>query len=271
MMKLRTIIIHKQKSQEAEKISRNIGNYLELNNISVKYVVLDDIDKIDKNDADLVIVVGGDGTIIRTIHKVEEIPILGIKYGAIGFLCETTPENAKNTIDKILAGNYYLDKRTLLNVEYLGKNYTVVNEVLLTASKISKIISFSIFKNEKLVYSGKADGIIVSTVTGSTAYAFSAGGCIIDPELDLIEVIMICPLSIVARPFLFPISCKLKILLQKNDYDGLLIVDGDEVCKVNYDEPIKIEKSNKSALFIRTEPFDFYKRIKEKIALSMEK
>ncbi len=271
MTRLRTIIIHKRKSLEAERLSRDIGNYLESNNISVEYVDLDKIDKIDKNITDLVIVIGGDGTLIRTMHKVEEVPILGIKFGAIGFLCETTPENAKNTIDKILAGNYYLDKRTLLNVEYLDKNYIVVNEILITASKASKIISFSIFKNEKLVYSGKADGLIVSTVTGSTAYAFSAGGCIIDPELDLIELVMICPLSIVTRPFIFPSSCKLKILLQKNDYDGLLIIDGDEVCKINYDEPIKIEKSNRFALLIRTEPFDFYKRIREKIFLSMEK
>jgi NAD+ kinase len=271
MTKLRTIIVHKRKSLEAERLSKDIGKYLESNHISVEYIDLDKFDRIDRNIADLVIVIGGDGTLIRTIHKVEEVPILGIKFGAIGFLCETTPENAKNTIDKILAGNYYLDKRTLLSVEYLDKNYVVVNETLITASKTSKIISFSIFKNEKLVYNGKADGLIVSTVTGSTAYAFSAGGCIIDPELDVIELVMICPLSIITRPFIFPGSCKLKILLQKNDYDGLLIIDGDEVCKISYDAPIKIEKSNKFALFIRTEPFDFYKRIKEKIILSMEK
>jgi NAD kinase len=172
MTKLRTIIVHKRKSLEAERLSKDIGKYLESNHISVEYIDLDKFDKIDRNIADLVIVIGGDGTLIRTIHKVEEVPILGIKFGAIGFLCETTPENAKNTIDKILAGNYYLDKRTLLSVEYLGKNYTVVNEVLITASKISKIISFSIFKNEKLVYSGKADGMIVSTVTGSTGICF---------------------------------------------------------------------------------------------------
>ncbi|MDH5807294.1 MAG: NAD(+)/NADH kinase [Candidatus Methanomethylicaceae archaeon] len=263
----KAIIIYKHTSKEAEQIGKSIGEYLILKNIDIELISLNKVNLIDKNQADLVIVIGGDGTIVRASHKINEVPILGIKFGTLGFLCEALPENFKIVIDKILSGNYYLDVRSMLNVKYMEEKYYALNEALITSSSPSKVLSLSLLKNGNIVYKGRADGIIVSTTTGASAYALSAGGAIIDPWLEAIEAIFICPLTVALRPFIFPLSSKIEIILHEDGQNGILIIDGDEVCKLRNGVPITIEKSEKSTIFIRIEPYDFYSRIKNKLTL----
>lgn len=260
-------MIFKHTSKEAEQISRDIGEYLISKNIDFELIPLNKIDLIDKNQADFVIVVGGDGTIVRASHKINNVPILGIKVGTLGFLCEVLPENAKIAIDKILSGNYYLDVRSMLDVKYMNEKYCALNEALITSTTPSKVLLLSLLKNGKIVYKGRADGVIVSTATGASAYALSAGGAIIDPWLEIMEAIFICPLSVALRPFIFPLSSKIEIILHESDQNGLLIIDGDEACKLRSDMPVTIEKSEKFTKFIRIEPYDFYNRIKNKLTL----
>lgn len=263
----KAIIVYKHTSQEAEQISKDIGEYLISKNIDVELISLSEINLINKNQADLVIVIGGDGTIVRASHKINGVPILGIKVGTLGFLCEVLPENAKIAIDRVLSGNYYLDVRSMLDVKYMGEKYCALNEALITSITPSKVLSLSLLKNGNVVYKGRADGIIVSTTTGASAYALSAGGAIIDPWLEAIEAIFICPLSVALRPFIFPLSSKIEIVLHEDGQNGLLVIDGDEVCKLCNNIPVIIEKSEKSTTFIRIEPYDFYNRIKSKLML----
>lgn len=263
----KVIIIYKHTSQEAERIGKDIEGYLISRKVDVESIPLSEINSIDEKRADLVIVIGGDGTIVRASHKIEGVPILGVKVGTLGFLCEVLPENAKIAIDKVLAGDYHLDVRSMLDVKYMNEKFCVLNEALITSNTPSKVLSLSLSKNGNLVHRGKADGIIISTTTGASAYALSAGGAIIDPWLDAMEVIFVCPLSVALRPFIFPLSSKVEITLHEDGQIGLLVVDGDRARELRNDVPIIIEKSEKLTKFVRIAPYNFYDRIKSKLTL----
>jgi NAD+ kinase len=267
----RATIIRKPNSPEAEAISKDLGNFLLSRKINVEYedVLRDSL--IDKARADLIIVVGGDGTIMRALRRTSSVPLLGVKVGALGFLCESTPEDAKQVLEKILSGNYYLDFRTRLSIHYKGKRfYDVTNEAVVASSKPARILSILLSKDKTTIYRGKADGIIVSTTTGSTAYALSAGGAVIDPALEVMEVVLICPLSTGVRPLILPISSNLEISLLPEGSQGILVLDGDEVSSVDYGSPVVISRSENPAVFIRVNPPDFYRRVREKTRIPLE-
>ncbi len=267
----RLIVVRKPGSPEAESVSKDLGEFLLSRNVKVQYEESGEGPPIDKSRADLVVAIGGDGTLMRTLRRIEGIPILGVKVGALGFLCETTPEDAKPVLDKILSGNYYLDYRTRLSVRYKGRCfYEVMNEVVIASSRPSRILSILLSKDNAPVYRGKADGIIISTTTGSTAYALSAGGAIIDPALEVMEVVLMCPLSTGIRPLILPISSTLEIRLLTDGSQGILVLDGDEASSVDYETPVTIERSDKSALFIRVNPPDFYRRVRDKTRIPLE-
>ncbi|MEM4158038.1 MAG: NAD(+)/NADH kinase [Candidatus Methanomethylicaceae archaeon] len=266
-------IISKPNSPEADSVSKDIGGYLSSKGLTVHYLDILSLEKqtIDKKRADLVVVVGGDGTIVRVLRIVDGVPLLGIKVGALGFLCESTPEEAKPVMDKIISGNYYLEFKTRLTPRYKDKRfYEVMNEALVASLRPSRVLSILLSKDGMPIYRGKADGIIVSTTTGSTAYALSAGGVIIDPALDLMEVVLICPLSTGVRPFIIPVSSTLEIRLLPDGSRGILVLDGDEASSIEYESPVIIEKSDKPACFIRVKPPDFYRRVREKIRIPLE-
>lgn len=269
----RVVIVHKPGSAEAERVSKDLGNFLLSRNVKVQYggLVPANEHRISKEQADLILVVGGDGTIMRVLQRVEGVPLLGVKFGALGFLCETVPEEAESILEKILSGNYYLEYRTRLSVQFKDKGFPdVLNEVVIASSKPSRIISMIISKDGTPIYKGKADGVIVSTTTGSTAYALSAGGAIIDPMLDAMEVVPICPLSTAVRPFVLPISSTVEVRLMKNGSQGTLILDGAEASQVEYECPVLIERSRSPAVFIRVKPPDFYRRVMEKTKGALE-
>ncbi|MGQ9759382.1 MAG: NAD(+)/NADH kinase [Candidatus Methanomethylicaceae archaeon] len=267
------IIIPKPSSWEAERVSKDLGEFLLSRGVKVRYeeALPASGSRIGKEHADLILVVGGDGTIMRVLRRADGVPLLGVKVGALGFLCETTPEEAKPVLDKILSGNYYLEYRTRLSVRYREKSfYDVTNEAVIVSSKPATVLSILISKDNVLIYRGKADGVIVSTTTGSTAYALSAGGAIIDPSLDAIEVVLISPLSTGGRPFVLPISSTLEVRLLKNGSQGILVLDGDEASSIEYGYPVTIERSEKPAVFIRVKPPDFYRRVAEKTKTELE-
>jgi len=267
----RIIIVSKPNSPEAESVSKEMGAYLSSKGLIVGYDDPGRKETIDKSRADLVLVVGGDGTIMRTLRRVDGVPIMGIKVGALGFLCESTPEEAKTILDKITSGDFYLESKTRLHIRYKDyRLYDVMNEAVVTSSRPSRILSFLVSKDGMPIFKGKADGIIVSTTTGSTAYALSAGGVIIDPALDVMEVVLICPLSTGVRPFILPISSKLEIRLLPDGSQGILVLDGDEVSAIEYDTPILIERSERPATFVHVKPLDFFRRVREKARIPLE-
>ncbi len=270
-------LVAKLKSPEASKVALDIGKFLKSKGCDIVYIgdlaqmAGSKATPLDKMAADLAVVVGGDGTVLRTAQKVGETPILGVKVGALGFLCETMPETVKDALEKVLAGRYYLEHKTKLKVKYKDLDLPdVLNEVLVTTSKPSKILSLSVLKDGAPLHRGKADGVIISTTTGSTAYALSAGGPIIDPQLIVMEVVFICPLSAGLHPIIFPSSSTIEVRILPEAASGIVVLDGQTTAPMDYDVPVLVERSEKSAVFIKVKPPEFYKRIREKIKLGLE-
>jgi len=270
-------VVAKLNSPEASRVSLDSGKFLKSKGVEVLYT--GDLahmagrrpTPIEKMAVDLVLAVGGDGTVMRTAQKVGETPILGVKVGALGFLCETTPETVRDALERVLSGRFYLEHKTKLRVKYKDLNLPdVLNEVLVTTSKPSRILSLSVLKDGAPLHRGKADGVIISTTTGSTAYALSAGGPIIDPRLDVMEVIFICPLSAGLRPIIFPSSSSIEVRTSPDAAPGIVVLDGQTTIPVDHDVPVLVERSEKSAVFVKVNPPEFYKRIREKIKLGLE-
>uniref|UniRef100_A0A7C3J1P1 NAD kinase n=1 Tax=Candidatus Methanomethylicus mesodigestus TaxID=1867258 RepID=A0A7C3J1P1_9CREN len=270
-------IVSKIGSPEAIRVAVEAGKYLSSRGIEVLYSgeaaskAGSKQTPLGEMDADAVVVVGGDGTIMRVAQSIGETPILGIKVGALGFLCETSPEGAQEALERMAAGKFFLEYKTKLKVKYRElKLPPALNEVLVTTNKPTKILSLAVTRDEEPFHRGKADGVIVSTTTGSTAYALSAGGPVIDPRLDVIEVVFICPLTAGIKPTLFPISTKVGIKVLPLGSPGLIVIDGQTTVPVDYEVPITVERSEERAAFVRVSSSDFYKRIRQKIKLGFE-
>lgn len=221
--------------------------------------------------ADLLVVVGGDGTVMRTAEHSADVPIIGVKMGALGFLCETAPDQAKASLEKILAGEYFLEHKPKLKVTYGRKVLPdALNEALVCASKPSKVISLMVTKDGERLNKARADGVIVSTTTGSTAYALSAGGPIVDSQLDIMEIVFICPLTAGLKPLILPPSSKVEITVMPDDAPGILVIDGQLAIDVDFEKPVVVERSQKSAVFVRVSRPDFYRRVREKLRTGLE-
>lgn len=191
-------------------------------------------------DADFVFVIGGDGTILRTakMFALKCIPVLGLNVGRLGFLSQLTQSDILPAVDKILNNMFTVEKRLMLK----SNNFTALNDVVIKGVSGSRTGKFSLKINDKFVCEYIADGIIISTPTGSTAYGLSAGGPVLYPMLEAIAIVPICPHTLSARPLVIPVSEKLTVLSNEQNLNFNLNIDGDD-CGV-VDPYIDIEVSD---------------------------
>ncbi len=200
---------------------------------------------------DLVAVIGGDGTFIAAFRAIGErsVPVLGINMGRLGFLAEISPENMLATMEKILAGHYRLVERMSLTVTVHRQqeavfSHRVLNDVVIHKGELARMMEYGVSIGEKFVFSTRADGLIVSTPTGSTAYALSAGGPIIHPALDATLLVPICPHTLTNRPIAVPGSSEISIILAQDGLDRLLTLDGQTGFSLEDEDLIIIRRSN---------------------------
>ena len=214
---------------------------------------------------DFIVTIGGDGTILRTCITVPkpEPPILTINMGVRGFLTEVEPKNACEAVDKILQGNYKIEKCAKLSVTIGNKKLPdALNDVVISACEPSKILYTQICKNEKPILKCQADGLIVSTQTGSTGYSLSAGGPVLDQEIEAFVLTPICSLT-VFRSLVFPANSTLSINVERPK-EMLLLIDGSYRKLARADEMLKVTKSKNVTSFIRFEA-DFYARLRNRL------
>ena len=218
-------------------------------------------------DCDMTIVLGGDGTLLRAQSKLKpEIPIFGINMGTVGFLTEIEAQDTFIALEEILNGNYYKEKRTKLVVSHENNHYSAMNEVVIMTEKPAKMLHFQIKVDGEIIEEVRADGLIVSTPSGSTAYAMSAGGPIVDPKLGGLIIIPICPYKLGARPFIVSDNSEITVKLLKKGKSAVFVMDGQINEEAEYEEEIKFKKSSKSVYLIRTSTKYFYKKVKEKLS-----
>lgn len=183
--------------------------------------------------ADLVIVLGGDGTMIATARLIgdREPLVLGVNYGSLGYLTEFRIEEMFPGLDAIIAGNYEIDSRVMLRAEHIRNGETaaagrVLNDVVINKAALARIIEIDVALNGQFVNSFRADGLIVATPTGSTAYNLSAGGPIIFPSMNAVVLTPICPFTLTNRPIVVPDSAEIELKLVNENEGVVLTLDG---------------------------------------------
>ncbi|PNX50448.1 MAG: sugar kinase [Thermoplasmata archaeon M8B2D] len=214
--------------------------------------------------AEVVITVGGDGTILRTLEKVEK-PIFAINSGGMGFLSEVESKYAKQGLQRVIEGRYNIEERAKLKVTVDEKRLPdAANEITVQTARIAKMIYLQLMVENELLEAFGADGVIVATPTGSTSYALSAGGPILDPGVSAMVIAPLAPFKLAARPWVVPLEKKIGIKLLHKSKETKIVIDGESPQNVTPDSNILITGSEKKARFIRFGE-SFYQMVRLKL------
>ncbi len=238
---------------------KQIKNKMDFENITVS-----DLENFSKYDIELLITIGGDGTILRTLHRCN-FKIFGINAGIVGFLTEVQIGDAIKSLERLLSKDYILDSRMRLQNVLNGKILEpAMNEAVIHTADIAKMRLYLIKVDGIEAQTVRADGIIIATPTGSTSYAMSAGGPILDPKVDAILIVPIAPFKLSARPLVVPSTSTVSIELIGTKRNSILVIDGQVKYKLVNKDVLTFTRAQTSAEFIRFHP-NFYRLIEEKL------
>jgi len=222
--------------------------------------------------ADLLIVLGGDGTLLsvaRAAHP-HNIPILAVNLGSLGFLAEISIDELYPTLENILAGKFEIGNRMLLNA-CIWRNgekvedHNVLNDVVINKGAVARIISLQVLVNGQYMTSYRADGLIIATPTGSTAYSLSAGGPIIHPSMHTLVLSPICPFTLTNRSILIPDQSIIQVKLAAEYDDVRVTLDGQEGYDMRAGDILKIKKTKTSLQLIRGPNKNYYQILRDKL------
>ena len=223
--------------------------------------------------SDFIIVLGGDGTLLDTGGKPAKFgtPLLGINMGTMGFLATADGSEAETAIEKVLNGEYKIEKRLMLESEIISdtdnpKQYIAVNDVCISRGVFTKITEYNIYVNEEYLATFRADGIIISTPTGSTAYNLSAGGPVLKPDIACMVITPICPHSLHSRSIVVSADDTVRIEASfGSNGDIIMSMDGQTSVILNNGDIINVRKSANSINIIKTNTRSFYEILRNKL------
>ncbi len=218
--------------------------------------------------SDVIITLGGDGTIIKAARScaVTGVPIVGINLGRLGYLAELELDEIC-LLDRVLDGDYETEKRMMLEAKVGGETLFALNEAVIGGASIFRIVDTELYCGGKKVNKYRADGIIASTPTGSTAYSMSAGGAVVDPGMEALLITPICSHSLSATPLIFSADCVLSVKnVSEREPELYLNVDGCEVRRIGFGESVEIRKSPYSVTMLRLKDGGFYEVLHRKMA-----
>ena len=226
----------------------------------------------DAESCDIIFSIGGDGTFLKTARLSSQKPIIGINTGTLGYLTEINPEDIEKALDDINNGDYYIEERMMLEGEVVRSNGDVVeipeslNEIAISKNSFG-VVRFDAIVNEKLINSYTADGILVCTPTGSTAYNLSCGGPIVDPTAEIITLTPIAPHTVINRSLILSDDSVVEIRITELRENTLsyVLYDGKPI-EVFSKDTIKIRKSDKITKIIKLEDRSFIDTIRENIS-----
>jgi NAD+ kinase len=221
---------------------------------------------------DLAIVIGGDGTMLNIARTLSphQIPLVGVNQGRLGFLTDLTLDNMQESIAAMLDGKFVTEQRLLLSAHVLRNDVEVFsglafNEVVVHRSNnVSSMIEFEVRVDGEYLYNQRADGLIVATPTGSTAYAMSAGGPILHPSLDVIELVPVCPHSLSNRPIVVKSSSVLEILMHRTE-DIRVRFDSHTHCDLRLHDKVIVTRHPEPACLLHPVGHSYYHTLREKL------
>jgi len=225
------------------------------------------------SNCDLVIVVGGDGSMLNMAKFIvpDKVPVIGINRGKLGFLTDVLPEELEAQLATVLAGEYSVENRFLLDVTLAGSGGqeqigAALNDVVLHPGKAAQMIEFELFVNDRFVYSQVSDGLIVATPTGSTAYALSAGGPIMHPDLNAIVLVPMYPHSLNSRPIVVDGDCEIRLVIGNRDsLSPQISCDGEAGYTAQPGEEILLTKNASPLQLIHPLNHSFYQACRSKL------
>ena len=240
------------------------------NNKNENFTVLEHKEYVRK--VDIVVVFGGDGTLLNAARKYlnYDIPILGINMGNVGFLTDISTDNFEKTIKEVLDGNYKIEERNLVSAKFGNNHLYGLNEVVIHSGAYAQLMRYRLNVNDRVVYEQRSDGLIIATPTGSTAYALSAGGPIIHPSLDVWTILPMLPQSLSSRPFVISTDEKVEMdLFDGPNENAKICVDGQDDIDIPYGEKILISKMEKTLKLVHPNDNDFFEACREKLGWSL--
>ena len=236
----------------------------------VKISFTDTIEELFKV-CDIAITVGGDGTIIHAAKYAAHFdkPLIGVNVGRLGFAADIEIDGISE-LTRILNGDYSVEERILFDVEVIkngvSKNYLAVNDAVIARGQLSKIIDLQVTLDNEEIAKYRADGLLFSTPTGSTAYSLSAGGPIIAPQLDCILMTPVCPHSLFSRSVIFDGNSVLTVSVKiPSECCCVLTIDGEKNVDILADDIVKIKKSDLKLKFVSINKRNFYRKLNEKL------
>jgi NAD+ kinase len=225
------------------------------------------------SEADLIIAIGGDGTMLYVGQLAVRggAPLLGINRGRLGFLADIRLEEMIDSVDHVLAGNYKIDQRLLLDASLTRPDSEpvaalAVNDVVLQRRETGRMLDFVTRIGEQYVNTHAGDGLIVATPTGSTAYALSCGGPIIEPQLDAVVVVPVAPHTLSVRPIVIPANHAIELqLLEREDIKAEITVDGNSIGEIRPEDRLRISASTSRLTLLHPPGYDFYGILRSKL------
>jgi len=264
------LVVNEQKDSEyrlSNRVAAIIGNRASLFlDGTHKEVLIQGAKKISKNDysmIDVILVIGGDGTLLSVAKTAVrlDIPVIGINLGRLGFLSEIEQDEIEDGINKLLEGDYFIEERMLLCASLTEQQETIaLNDIIVTrANATLKILELDVYIDDEYVDDFKADGIIISTPTGSTAYSLSAGGPIVDPSLDSMIITPVCPHKMYSRTIIVPPEKTIKVKCKTSiDNDAVVAADSEILGKLLCNESVTIRVAQQKFKLIRFKGYKFF-------------
>lgn len=274
-------IVAKAHAKEATDVVRDLGKWLTDRGIGyalesalaakVGTGASFSIDKVPK-DADMYIVLGGDGTLLSVARALRsrQVPILGVNLGSLGFLTDVALKDIYQTLESIAAGDVKIEQRTLLTAELLRKGETVLtervfNDVVITKGAIARIVEVGVDVDDQFVAIVRADGVIVATPTGSTAYSLAAGGPILHPALDAMILTPICPHTLTYRPVVIPDRSVVELTLRGDPGEVYATFDGQVSEPMKPGDTIRVRKSRTTVKLVSQADKNYFQVLRHKL------
>ncbi|MFU7514781.1 NAD(+)/NADH kinase [Clostridium sp. HCS.1] len=266
------INLDKDKNMEmALEVKEKLNKYFD----DIEVIMLNSYDIINykfRDLLDLIIVLGGDGTILsvaRGINGKLDVPILGINIGNLGFLSSVEFSDIDKAFKKLKDGNYTSEKRMLLtcdfSLEKVINESLALNDIVIARGSLSRMIRFDIYIDGKRYYNYKGDGLIIATPTGSTAYSFSAGGPFVYPTVDAITLTPICAHTTGIQPIVLNSNSNIEVRIKSNNDEINVIFDGQSTITHIDEVIVKIKKAKEYANVILFDDYDYFKVLRAKI------
>lgn len=223
------------------------------------------------HEVDFIVSMGGDGTILAVVRSVAPAgtPILGINLGSLGFLTQQTPSELVRALNEIVSGEYRIEERMMLKAEIVGRGPLpypyALNDVVLDNGPVSRVLDVTLRINGEDIVTYTADGLIISTPTGSTAYNLAVGGPIVSPGMDAMIASPISPFSLTTRPMIIPPDDKLELVVETDQKSAMLTLDGQVGVELTPNERVMIHRSEYRSKFVVFPENSYYKLLRSKL------